>query len=315
MSSIVFVLTENLNVFSLDGQKLKELDIDYKGWYCPIFDWTVLAHHDGSLRSGVCGEKKLATPVRPWWNMESLHFHHDPFCPFSRKSCWCMADIRAPKSINEETYEMLFSIDYIKEYPTFEGDKEKVIGVISREHLASKPFSLHIDIGNKCNFNCSYCPPHTHDGTSPFISLEKLNLLLTKIKPVNKSRIKKCTITGGEPMLFDDLERFVEMLKDDSYQRITINTNGTGRESRYRELIEKFDCKLTFSLHNEFSNVKVMKRMNTLAKEYPSNVHIKYMGDTSMDFFDTVINNVDRNKIEISKLYNKTDNTEYILRS
>ena len=35
-------------------------------------------------------------------------------------------------------------------------------------------FEVTWDVGLRCNFDCTYCPPHRHNNTSPHASLETL---------------------------------------------------------------------------------------------------------------------------------------------
>lgn len=303
----MFILTDSLEVVTSNEQVIKEMNINFKGWYCPIDEWVVWCHHDGSMKSGVCGEKVLTRPNRPWWTLKNFKFPDLPHCPFSRKSCWCISDIKAPKAEDEMTYKMLLQIDPKKEYSSYNG--EEIVGFVSDSYLIKKRFDLHIDIGDKCNFDCSYCPPHTHSKTGSFITYERLLFLLNNLH--TNSNHKVCTLTGGEPMLFKQLEQFVVELRERNYS-VVINSNGTGPESRYRRLIEEYNCRFNFSLHQEFTNRKLLNKLAALRKDY-NRVHIKYMGDTNTDFYKMVCELLPPEHLEVSKLYNKTNKTEYIL--
>lgn len=305
----IFIITENLEIQRSTVSDIKEKSIDYKGWYCPIYDWTLLAHHDGSLRSGICGEKKYATWKDPWWEKKNFNIKSTPHCPFTKRSCFCITDLKAPKAVDKETYDMLFGIKADEVTKEYSGDE--IIGYISKDFLQNNKFSLHIDIGNKCNFDCSYCPPHTHDNSSPFISVDKIKHLLNTIQ-IDKRKNKSCTITGGEPTLFKDLEVALKLLREKGYF-ININTNGTASESKLEKLIQNYDCRLVFSLHQEFTTDKIIAKINRVKEKFPKMVNIKYMGDTTNDFFKRTVDVIPVTNLEVSKIYDKTA-TEYVLK-
>jgi len=86
---------------------------------------------------------------------------------------------------------------------------------------------LRVSVTERCNFRCQYCMP-----TKPFSWVPKENLLSYEdlfkfIKVSIDEGIKKVRITGGEPLLRDDLDQFINMIY--SYKQdidLALTTNG-----------------------------------------------------------------------------------------
>ena len=71
---------------------------------------------------------------------------------------------------------------------------------------------LRISVTERCNFRCTYCMPE-----KPFSWVPKENLLTFEelfefIKVAVDEGIKKIRITGGEPLLREDLDKFIKMI-------------------------------------------------------------------------------------------------------
>ncbi|HUH43221.1 MAG TPA: GTP 3',8-cyclase MoaA [Sulfurimonas sp.] len=73
---------------------------------------------------------------------------------------------------------------------------------------------LRISVTERCNFRCQYCMPE-----KPFSWVPKENLLTFEelflfVKVAIDEGIKKIRITGGEPLLREDLDKFIKMIYD-----------------------------------------------------------------------------------------------------
>src|SRR6056300_900772 len=76
------------------------------------------------------------------------------------------------------------------------------------------------DVGRRCNYDCTYCPPHRHDNFSPHASLETLKKtgqfifdygeLMFKYKTQKSININ---FTGGEPTNNPNFLAFGEWLQ------------------------------------------------------------------------------------------------------
>jgi len=73
---------------------------------------------------------------------------------------------------------------------------------------------LRVSVTERCNFRCQYCMPE-----KPFSWVPKENLLSFKelflfMKVAIDEGVNKIRITGGEPLLREDLDKFIKMIHD-----------------------------------------------------------------------------------------------------
>lgn len=94
--------------------------------------------------------------------------------------------------------------------------------------------SLRISVTNQCNLRCSYCHNEGEDNEAKEqISVEKI----AKIASISSSYgIKKVKITGGEPLLRDDITEITSVFDSNGFDDISLSTNGT--------LLDKYAFKL-----------------------------------------------------------------------
>ncbi len=73
---------------------------------------------------------------------------------------------------------------------------------------------IRVSVTERCNFRCQYCMPE-----KPFSWVPKENLLTFEelfefMKVAIDEGVKKVRITGGEPLLREDLDKFIKMIYD-----------------------------------------------------------------------------------------------------
>ena len=73
---------------------------------------------------------------------------------------------------------------------------------------------IRISVTERCNFRCQYCMPE-----KPFSWVPKENLLSFEemfefVKVCIDEGVKKVRITGGEPLLREDIDKFIKMIYD-----------------------------------------------------------------------------------------------------
>jgi MoaA/NifB/PqqE/SkfB family radical SAM enzyme len=87
----------------------------------------------------------------------------------------------------------------------------------------SNRYQIIWDLGRRCSYACSYCPPHRNNKTSPYIKYETLKKTMEGIAEYallydtfrKKPAKKKLSFTGGEPTVHPD---FFRLLKDIRYE-------------------------------------------------------------------------------------------------
>lgn len=155
-------------------------------------------------------------------------------------------------------------------------------------------FQVTWDIGRRCNYDCSYCPPHRHDNFSEHFSLDALIKTATNlfeyIRLYNKYRgYKKVSIclTGGEPTINPDFIPFIKYLretydnefKDEFKCGLAVTTNGAMSEKVAQALLKYFNY-ATISYHSE-ADPKLKRKILE---------RIEYMNKNKGQYFDLKVN-------------------------
>ncbi|NPA61487.1 MAG: GTP 3',8-cyclase MoaA [Epsilonproteobacteria bacterium] len=86
---------------------------------------------------------------------------------------------------------------------------------------------LRVSVTERCNFRCQYCMPEKPFSWTPKEKLLSFKELFLFIKVAIDEGVNKIRITGGEPLLRDDLDRFISMIHNYSSDiDLAITTNG-----------------------------------------------------------------------------------------
>ena len=216
----------------------KKIEVDVKGWYCPINGKIFMIGMDGIIRSGVCGENKHTTEYKPWWGLKELVLNNsnNNICTLKRGCCFCGSDIQIHKAINKNTYDWFLNNSPLTDNNlSFATKDDKIIAVgVSKQII---PTEVHFHIGKLCNFDCRYCPPAVHDNFSPHSSLSKFKLGLDLLNP-HMQKYRELYITGGEPTLNPQLSEMVQYGKELNFTKIGVNTNGTASLTKLTNLLQ-----------------------------------------------------------------------------
>ena len=86
---------------------------------------------------------------------------------------------------------------------------------------------LRISVTERCNFRCQYCMPEKPFSWVPRENLLSFEELFRFVKVAIDEGIEKIRITGGEPTLRQDLDKFIKMIYDyKSDIDLAMTTNG-----------------------------------------------------------------------------------------
>ncbi len=73
---------------------------------------------------------------------------------------------------------------------------------------------LRVSVTERCNFRCQYCMPEKPFSWVPKENLLSFEELFLFIKVAIDSGVNKIRLTGGEPLLREDLDKFIKMIRD-----------------------------------------------------------------------------------------------------
>lgn len=156
-------------------------------------------------------------------------------------------------------------------------------------------FSITWNIGPRCNYSCSYCPPRLHDKSSAHKSLSEMQAIWQNIihKTSHKNKKYKLSFTGGEVTVNPNFLDFLSWLNteySDLIANIGFTTNGSASKRYYLEAIEHVDY-ISFSSHFEFANKDKLKS-NLLAS------HIKAIKLKKNIFVNVMSENLQRESVD-----------------
>jgi len=86
---------------------------------------------------------------------------------------------------------------------------------------------LRVSVTERCNFRCQYCMPEKPFSWVPKENLLSFEELFLFIKAAMDEGVDKIRITGGEPLLREDLDTFIKMIYDHNPDvDLALTTNG-----------------------------------------------------------------------------------------
>ena len=98
----------------------------------------------------------------------------------------------------------------------------------------TRPYLANIKLTENCNSRCITCD-YWRTKSKQLISTKRAKLLLRELK---KAGIKNIRLTGGEPLLREDLFDILDTCSNDWFDRVVLATNGL-LLSRFAEKINK----------------------------------------------------------------------------
>ncbi|MDH5719544.1 MAG: radical SAM protein [Spirochaetia bacterium] len=98
---------------------------------------------------------------------------------------------------------------------------------MKRTEIQRKFETLRLSVTSSCNFSCFYCAPkQTNQLKSlPSLTADEYCSLVKKIHDINN--LTTVRITGGEPLLFQDIEKIIGSLKNMGIKKVSLTTNGS----------------------------------------------------------------------------------------
>ena len=115
------------------------------------------------------------------------------------------------------------------------------------------------NLGKRCNYSCSYCPPEIHDNTSSHTDIEILKATVDKLQELGKPI--RLSFTGGEPCVHPKFHELVKYAKHKGISWISVTTNGTRPYEFYASLpVDQY----VFSIHFEYDWPRVTSTLRKL---------------------------------------------------
>lgn len=127
-----------------------------------------------------------------------------------------------------------------------------VIKFYAQGHDKPEEFIISWNLGNTCNWACSYCPSYLHDGSVAWSNTELVKTNLLKIKNRFFDKQIKIEFMGGEVTLKNDFIDLIKFCKEQDF-RTTIVTNASRTVNYWESLAEYLD-EAIMSFHPELAS-------------------------------------------------------------
>ena len=167
--------------------------------------------------------------------------------------------------------------------------------------------SLRITLTNRCNVNCLYCH---HDGMVKSKDEMTADELYTICKIAKKIGVRKIRLSGGEPLLKNDIVEIVEKIASLDFKDISMTTNGILLEKYAQKLkdsgLDRVNVSLdtlnreTFEFITKKDYLEDAKRGILKAVEvglYPVKINMVIMKDINQDEIDDMFEFCKENNI------------------
>lgn len=116
------------------------------------------------------------------------------------------------------------------------------------DRLARPLRSLRLSVTDRCNLRCAYCMPEEEYrwlSRADLLSFEELTQVAATLRQLGADRLR---ITGGEPLLRQQLPRLIAMLRPLGFADLAMTTNGVLLAEHARALKDAGLQRLTVSL-------------------------------------------------------------------
>ena len=167
--------------------------------------------------------------------------------------------------------------------------------------------SLRITLTNRCNVNCLYCH---HDGMVKSKDEMTADELYTICKIAKRIGVRKIRLSGGEPLLKNDIVEIVERIASLDFKDISMTTNGILLEKYAQKLkdagLDRVNVSLdtlnreTFEFITKKDYLEDAKRGILKAVEvglYPVKINMVIMKDINQDEIDDMFEFCKENNI------------------
>ena len=153
-------------------------------------------------------------------------------------------------------------------------------------------FLCEIELTNKCNYRCSYCPPFSHAGKD-VLDYNDVLWYVDKLIENNNTKTYSMRLYGGEPVYY----RYIDILLKELYNRGVAQhfVTNASRPIEWWEESQQFLSGCIISMHMEYADVDhIVNVCKTFDADKP--VYVQQMIDPKI--WDTCID-------KSTKLYNE----------
>lgn len=240
MKEIRILTPHTVAEFTVAEAKAKRANV-FPDWNCTVGMNCIYIDFDGIVWRGPCRVGgKLGHMLTDWQLPKDTIRCNLPTCD-------CGTGIKLPKTLGDD---------------------------ISCEPVEPQLFNVQWDLGRRCNFDCSYCWPTSHNKTDPWVDIDVLLKVVDKIEARYDGKMQ-FNIAGGEPTLHPDFLEFCSYIWSRGHH-IHVQTNGTMNVTKARDLA--MIAELSISVHFEFANLsKITDNVRSILSGPHNGLEVKMM--------------------------------------
>ncbi len=225
----------------------------FKGWKCSAGNESLHIGQNGEILLAACAIHGVqGNAYKGNFNLPKQWVTCD------REACMCGGDMQLRKTRTSEYIPIAKapSLKEMKMSPEKIGPVEWV-GPYHFPKFDEHFVTVSWDMGKRCNYACSYCPPEVSNKTDPLKTWEELKATTDNIVAhFGEDQPIKWVVTGGEPTIIPEYMRWVEYVADKGHM-IHTTTNGS-RGGKYLEQLIRYSC-IGISVHLEFLDLQRLR--------------------------------------------------------
>lgn len=165
-------------------------------------------------------------------------------------------------------------------------------------------FLISWTLSNKCNYRCSYCPDHLHNGTTGQPRWDTVERFIREFK-VDKDICYR--ISGGEPTYWKHFTDMAKLVKESGHT-FSFMTNGS-QSTEYYKSISVYTDGMIISYHPEYADVEhIIDIANNVS--CPIALNLMMVKDNFDSLYNTatyIYNNTERLAIWPKVILDKSD--------
>ncbi len=238
----------NFRAYSTEELMAKKLN-RFKGWKCSAGRESLHVGQKGEVLLAACGIRGVqGSAYKGDFKLPEAWLDCD------REACMCGGDMQLRKARTVDFVEEAQSPQLSKMKMTKEGlGPVEWVGPYHFPKFEEHFVTVSWDMGKRCNYACSYCPPEVSNKTDPLKTWEELKTTTDNvIAQFGEDQLIKWVVTGGEPTIIPDYMKWVEYVAEKGHV-IHTTTNGS-RGGKYLEQLIRHSC-IGISVHLEFLDI------------------------------------------------------------
>jgi len=135
------------------------------------------------------------------------------------------------------------------------------------------------NLSKRCNFDCSYCSPHTHDNHSLWKKLDDYKKAVDKLVKCTDKEIW-LSFTGGEPCIYPNFLDLISHCKEKGIHYISVCSNGSMGAHYYVKALRWLDnIIISYHFEHEINVLDTILTIKRHLKNETMHVHVMMLPD------------------------------------